>query len=64
MTDRSYHHGRAEEEAERASRCDDPDVARAHLELAALHRRKALELGRDKAFDVLKLSGTNSVEKN
>jgi hypothetical protein len=42
--DRSYHESRAREELRRAEECTDPGVARLHRELAALHRRRMMEI--------------------
>jgi hypothetical protein len=42
-TDRDYHAARAEEERRRAEEASDPAIAKAHRELAALHRRKMME---------------------
>jgi hypothetical protein len=44
MTDREYHVARAREEIQRAEEADDPAIAQAHRELAALHRRKLMEI--------------------
>ena len=42
--DRSYHESRAKEELRRAEACPDPAVATIHRELAALHRRRMMEI--------------------
>jgi len=42
--DRSYHESRARDEMRLAENCSDPDVASLHRELAALHRRRMLEI--------------------
>lgn len=42
--DRNYHETRALEELRRAEEADDPAVAAVHRELAALHRRRMLEI--------------------
>lgn len=42
--DRSYHELRALEELRRAEEATDPDVASVHRELAALHRRRMMEI--------------------
>ena len=44
INDRDYHQARALEELRRAEEADDPAVACIHRELAALHRRRLLEL--------------------
>ena len=41
--DRDYHEARAMEEFQRAEEASDPAIAKAHRELAALHRRKMME---------------------
>jgi hypothetical protein len=43
-SDRSYHESRARDELELAENCVDPAVARLHRELAALHRRRMIEI--------------------
>lgn len=40
----SYHKARAEEELKRADEAGDPAIAKVHRELAALHRRRMLEI--------------------
>jgi hypothetical protein len=42
--DRSYHESRAQDELERAKESTDPGVAGLHRELAALHRRRMMEI--------------------
>ena len=42
--DRSYHEFRAEDELRRAEESNDPGVASLHRELAALHRRRMIEI--------------------
>lgn len=42
--DRQYHEARAEAELRRAAEASDPSVAAVHRELAALHRRRMLEI--------------------
>jgi hypothetical protein len=44
MTDRSYHEDRAREELARAEEATDPAIAHLHRQLAALHRRRMMEL--------------------
>jgi hypothetical protein len=44
MTDRDYHEDRAREELVRAGEARDPAIAQVHRELAALHRRRLLEM--------------------
>jgi hypothetical protein len=44
ITDREYHEARAQEELQRAEESSDPAVAAAHRELAALHRRRMMEI--------------------
>lgn len=41
---RDYHAARAEDEMLRAEEATDPAVANLHRELAALHRRKMMEV--------------------
>ena len=41
--DREYHEARALEEARLADEASDPAIAKAHRELAALHRRQMME---------------------
>ena len=43
-TDREYHEARALEELRRAEETDDPAIAALHRELAALHRRRMMEI--------------------
>jgi hypothetical protein len=43
-TDREYHEARARQELERAEEASDPSVAQVHRELAALHRRRLVEI--------------------
>jgi hypothetical protein len=43
-SDRSYHEARVRDEIRRAEEAKDPSIAGVHRELAALHRRKMLEL--------------------
>lgn len=43
-TDRNYHEARAREELRRAEEASDPAIAAVHRELAALHRRRMLEI--------------------
>ena len=42
--DRAYHEARAEAELQRAEEADDPAIAAVHKELAALHRRRMMEI--------------------
>lgn len=42
--DRSYHEARAQAELEIAESTSDPAVAMVHRELAALHRRRMMEI--------------------
>lgn len=42
--DREYHEARALEELRRAEEADDPAIAAIHREMAALHRRRMLEI--------------------
>jgi hypothetical protein len=42
--DREYHKARAEDELQRAEEASDPAVAAAHRELAALHKRRMMEI--------------------
>ena len=44
MNDREYHERRARQELERADEASDPAVAAAHRELAALHKRRMMEI--------------------
>ena len=44
MSDRDYHELRARVELERADEASEPSIARVHRELAALHRRRLMEL--------------------
>jgi hypothetical protein len=44
QSDRSYHEARARDELERAEEATDPSIARVHRELAALHKRRMLEI--------------------
>jgi hypothetical protein len=44
MNDRDYHEVRARQELTRAEQSSDPSVARVHRELAALHRRRLVEI--------------------
>jgi hypothetical protein len=44
LTDREYHEARALQELKWAEEADDPAVAKVHRELAALHRRRTLEI--------------------
>lgn len=41
---RSYHESRAKDEQQRAEEASDPSIARIHRELAALHRRRMIEI--------------------
>ena len=41
IEDRAYYAKRAREELVRAATCEDNAAARAHLDLAALHRKRA-----------------------
>lgn len=43
-TDRSYHEARARDELRHADQCTDAGVASIHRELAALHRRRMMEI--------------------
>lgn len=42
--DRIYHENRAQDELERAQEASDPSIAAVHRELAALHRRRMIEI--------------------
>ncbi|MDP9423813.1 MAG: hypothetical protein M3Q19_13450 [Pseudomonadota bacterium] len=42
--DRAYHEARAQDELQRAEEATDPSVAAVHRELAALHRRRMMEI--------------------
>lgn len=42
--DRDYHEARAEAELRQAEEAGDPAIAAVHRELAALHRRRMLEI--------------------
>ena len=42
--DRSYHEARARDELQRAEESRDPGVASLHRQLAALHRRRMMEI--------------------
>ena len=42
--DRSYHEARARVELRRAEEASDPAIAAVHRELAALHRRRMIEI--------------------
>jgi hypothetical protein len=44
LSDREYHEARALQELRWAEEADDPAIARVHRELAALHRRRMLEI--------------------
>lgn len=44
ITDREYHEARAKAEHRAAEEARDPAVAAAHRELAALHRRRMMEI--------------------
>jgi hypothetical protein len=44
LSDREYHEARALQELQWAEEADDPAIARVHRELAALHRRRMLEI--------------------
>ena len=44
LEDRNYHESRARQELQRAEACADPAVAVIHRELAALHRRRMIEI--------------------
>lgn len=44
VDDRSYHEARALAESMLAEKCPDPEIALVHRELAALHRRKMIEI--------------------
>lgn len=44
VDDRSYHEARAEAELKLAEESADPAIANVHRELAALHRRRMMEL--------------------
>lgn len=44
VSNRSYHQSRAEDELRRAEEASDPAVAGIHRELAALHRRRMIEI--------------------
>ena len=43
-SDREYHEARAKAELQRAREASDPAVAAAHRELAALHKRRMIEI--------------------
>jgi hypothetical protein len=43
-SDRSYHEARARDELQRAEEASDPSIAQVHRELAALHRRRMMEI--------------------
>jgi hypothetical protein len=42
--DRAYHEARARDEMQRADEAQDPAIAKVHRELAALHRRRMVEI--------------------
>ena len=44
IADRTYHEERVHDELRRAQEAADPSAAQAHRELAALHRRRMLEI--------------------
>ena len=44
IDDRTYHAARADDEMRRAEEATDPAVIAVHRELAALHRRKMMEV--------------------
>ncbi|HXG81627.1 MAG TPA: hypothetical protein VNJ05_07485 [Sphingomicrobium sp.] len=44
MSERAYHEARAEAELRRAEEATDPGIAAVHRELAALHRRRMIEI--------------------
>lgn len=44
MSDREYHETRARQELQRAEEASDPSIAKAHRELAELHRRRMMEI--------------------
>jgi hypothetical protein len=44
LTDREYHEARALQELRCAQEADDPAVAAVHRELAALHKRRMMEI--------------------
>ena len=44
LSDREYHETRALQELRWAEEADDPSIARVHRELAALHRRRLMEV--------------------
>ena len=44
MDDRNYHEARALAELELAEQTSDPAIAMVHRELAALHKRRLIEL--------------------
>jgi hypothetical protein len=44
VEDRIYHEARAQDELERAAEARDPSIAAVHRELAALHRRRLMEI--------------------
>lgn len=44
LNDREYHQGRAEQELRWAEEARDPAIAAVHRELAALHRRRMIEI--------------------
>ena len=44
IDDRTYHAARADDELRRAEEATDPAVIAVHRELAALHRRKMIEV--------------------
>ena len=44
LNDRDYHERRARDELRWAEQATDPSIARVHRELAALHRRRMMEI--------------------
>ena len=44
VSDRDYHEARARDEVHRAEEASDPSIAQVHRELAALHRRRMMEI--------------------
>ena len=44
LSDREYHEARARQELQLADEASDPWIAKTHRELAALHRRRMLEI--------------------
>jgi hypothetical protein len=44
LSDREYHEARARQELQLAEDAPDPWIAKTHRELAALHRRRMLEI--------------------